>query len=155
MDSFEIVLPRANLSQSHLGRVQGCLYVRIAGQAFPRENWEDNPLNLMKWWGDALQHYRSGKGQSLIFDFMDGPYLLEMRPHEDPECLKIALNTGDREIFTTLSEALIGLESLTLSWIEAAETLLTWCEAHGNRKKLYWAIKAHHDSLKAISYAYV
>lgn len=155
MDSFEIVLPEEALSRSRLGRVQGQLFVRVGGKPFPRDAWEDDPLNIMRWWGDAIRRYRNGRGQEIVLDFMDGPWLMEMAAAEDPEMLKLELCTGDREIRTPVGTAVIGLESLTLTWLEAAETLLTWCEQQDHCKSVYWAIKTHYDSMKAVSMAYV
>lgn len=103
----------------------GQIWIETDGLAFPHAHWSDFALVVMSWFGSALLNAING-GENGVFDFMEGPYSLEIQAAPGG-ILEISGKSGsarDYEIFRRQ----ISASCIIRTFISKAEYLLGLCK---------------------------
>lgn len=121
----------------------GEIWIDADGVAFPRVGWSDFALIVMDWFGLALLRIRGGSRLE-IFDFMEGPYSVELRSLQDG-ILQISGKTGEKRQYEKFRQE-ANSDCVARLFTAKADYIIDVCMEHS-----WWSSDA--DSLKATTHA--
>jgi hypothetical protein len=99
------------------------IHIEIGNERFPNAMWDDFAVVIMGWWIEQVIELRSGTSSVALWDFMDGPYSLEIqRSHEDC-CIVNCIMRGVKGS-KVIARREVSLKQITQEIIEASESLL-------------------------------
>lgn len=121
----------------------GEIWINADGIAFPCAGWSDFALIVMDWFGSALLRIRGGSRLE-IFDFMEGPYSVEVRSFPGG-ILQISGKTGPKRQYEKFRQE-ANSDCVARLFAAKADHIIDACMEHS-----WWSSDA--DSLKATTHA--
>jgi len=80
MQQARISIGKDVLGRSAAGLVYTKLSLEVNGLSFPHAEWTDFAIVVLSWWCAAALRLLEGQSGPVEVSFMDGPFLVEVRP---------------------------------------------------------------------------
>lgn len=110
----------------------GVIFLYVEGEAYPEKDWLDFPVIILGWWADALLQLEDPTRHKVKWQFMDGPFGLNINKAADE-----------------FSVGIFDLADLHRILIDALENVVTHCDQQGLQSKDLDLLKDRTTRLKA------
>lgn len=96
-----------SLQVSSSGAITANIWLEIGGHEFPMRNWNDFAVVIMGWWANALLRLLKKSSNQELIDFMEGPYVVEIRSASLEKFAFRGLQGINRNLEVAVSEAAV------------------------------------------------
>lgn len=125
MSKVSLAVDVETLRISSSGAITANIWLKIGGREFPAGNWNDFVVVIVGWWAAALQKLLKGSSDQELIDFMDGPYVVEIRNAPPDKFVVKGLQGANRNVEVAVGE--IEAMPFIAQFIDCAQNLLDSC----------------------------
>jgi hypothetical protein len=122
-----VAFDKDSIQRSSSGQITAKLCLRIGGQYFPDEHWDDFAVVVLQWWLTQAVYMLSGQ-RDLVLRFMDGPFECRLERLDDARLSVKLYKSGSLD---GAFDEVFSIESIIAELTRAAEAVLGVCKALG------------------------
>jgi hypothetical protein len=132
--------------QMHNATITGIIGVKINGEYFPEEFWDDFVVIVLNWWGQEFLKLLKNKEKIIHFRFMEGPFMLRLGAIGS-DCLQIVMIDRSNCIVNS-KEYIVSTSELKQVLINAIELLVSIIEKNCWESQDIETLKKTYSQLK-------
>ncbi|MBQ8814994.1 MAG: hypothetical protein IJZ85_10935 [Lachnospiraceae bacterium] len=103
--------------------IWGNIYIEIDGTCFPDNEWYDAVSSVLEMWIDCVIEFVRKKKEKCVLFFMDGPYEMQVRVHEN-NVIFIACKERGGEVY---AEGMADFETFVNLFLNCTNEFLEKC----------------------------
>lgn len=128
---FVVEMDEENIDVTSSGQVVSQLAIKVDGNYFPDEKWQDFVQVVLCWWLEAVKDLSTGNKAEVTLDFMDGPFCLVVRKDRSVDLWKLSFVRVSSDKPIILYTSLVDSYEFMMSIIQAANRFIRACIKHG------------------------
>lgn len=138
---MQIIFDESTLRQSKKGSITGVVFFDFGDVLFPDDRWNDFVVVVVTWWLGALERLERGIDREVVFQFMDGPYSINLTRQDANDALLRCIE--DRSHGGILHEERVDLPTLAAQVRRLARQIVSACRRSGFESSDVDTLKRH------------